>query len=253
MPASVTDIYRYPVKGLSGEKLMETRALPGQTITGDRMYALGRPGFAFDVENPVWMPKTNFLALVRDARLAELTTRYDDANATLSIQQDGEEVIVVDLSSANGRATLEAFFAAFLADEISGAPTLLKADGHSFSDLDARVISLINLESVRVVAEKTSAPTNPLRFRGNIYFDGVPAWAELDWVEREIKIGETRLEVIKRTRRCAATNVNPDTALRDMNIPATLHKNWGHADLGVYARVIGAGTLRTGDPLTLSN
>lgn len=253
MPAIVTEIYRYPVKGLSGEKLPETSVLPGQTIAGDRMFALGRPGLVFDVATPVWMPKTNFLALVRDAQLAELTTRYDDASAILSVSHDGNNVMAADLSSADGRAALEAFFGSFMADEITGAPTLLKADGHSFSDLDAKVISLINLESVRGLAEKTGAETNPLRFRGNVYFDGVPAWTELDWVKREITIGDTRLEVIKRTRRCAATNVNPDTALRDMNIPATLHKNWGHADLGIYARVINAGTLRTGDHLTLKD
>lgn len=253
MPATVTDIYRYPVKGLSGEKLTETELLPGQTITGDRMFALGRPGVSFNVENPVWMPKTNFLALVRDARLAELTTRYDDASATLSVRNDGDEVISADLSSPDGRAALESFFATFMADEISGTPTLLKAEGHSFSDLDAKVISLINLESVRGLAEKTGAETDPLRFRGNVYFEGLPAWAELDWVDRKITIGDTRLEIIKRTRRCAATNVNPSTAMRDMNIPATLHKNWGHADLGIYARVIHAGTLRPGDTLTLTN
>ena len=253
MPATVTDIYRYPVKGLSGEKLVETRLSPGQTITGDRIFALGRPGFSFNIENPVWMPKTNFLALVRDAQLAELTTRYDDASNTLTVRLDGNEVIAADLSSADGRAQLETFIERFMADEISGAPTLLKADGHSFSDLDDKVISLINLESVRELNKKTGADTNPLRFRGNVYFDGVPAWDELDWVDRELTIGETRLKVIKRTRRCAATKVNPDTAIRDKNIPATLQKNWGHADLGIYARVINAGTLRPGDSLKLSS
>jgi len=169
------------------------------------------------------------------------------------VRLDGNEVIAADLSSADGRAQLETFIERFMADEISGAPTLLKADGHSFSDLDDKVISLINLESVRELNKKTGADTNPLRFRGNVYFDGVPAWDELDWVDRELTIGETRLKVIKRTRRCAATNVNPDTAIRDMNIPATLQKNWGHADLGIYARVINAGTLRPGDALKLSS
>jgi MOSC domain-containing protein YiiM len=56
---------------------------------------------------------------------------------------------------------------------------------------------------------------------------------------------------VPRTRRCAATNVNPETAMRDMNIPATLQKTWGHADLGVYARVITGGTLRPGDEIQL--
>ena len=65
MPATVTDIYRYPVKGFSGERLPEADLQPGQTLRGDRMFALGRPGVVFDVKHPTWMPKTNFLALVR--------------------------------------------------------------------------------------------------------------------------------------------------------------------------------------------
>ncbi len=188
------------------------------------MYALGRPGLQFDTKNPVWMPKTNFLALVRDARLAELETRYDDATSVLTISRDTESQLSTDLSQPAGRAALKTFFGTFLSDDISGPPTLLKADGHSFSDLDDKVISLINLESVRAVAAETGRDIDPIRFRGNIWFDGAPAWAEHDWVGCRIKIGDIRLEVIKRTRRCGATNVNPDNALRDENIPATLQK-----------------------------
>ena len=251
MPMIVNGIYRYPVKGFSGEELPQADLQPGQTIAGDRMFALGRPGLAFDVTNPVWMPKTNFLALVRDARLAELRTRYDDSSGLLSVGSGDEELLTVDLSHAAGRAELEAFLADFLSDEISGSPTVLRADGHSFSDLDAKVVSLINMDTVRALDRHTGTNTHPLRFRANLYFDGAPAWSELDWVGREITIGTASLQVIKRTRRCAATNVNPETALRDMNIPAVLQRNWGHSDLGIYARVIDAGTIRAGDQLRL--
>ena len=110
MTPIVTDIYRYPVKGLSGESLPVAALHPGQTITGDRMYALGRPGLQFDTKNPVWMPKTNFLALVRDARLAELETRYDDAMSVLTISRDAESQLSADLSQPAGRAALETFF-----------------------------------------------------------------------------------------------------------------------------------------------
>ena len=64
-------------------------------------------------------------------------------------------------------------------------------------------------------------------------------------------IGEAVAEVIKRTQRCAATNVNPETASRDMNLPRALQKGWGHTDLGVYARVITPGEIRPGDIITL--
>jgi hypothetical protein len=90
-------------------------------------------------------------------------------------------------------------------------------------------------------------PVDPRRFRGNILFDGLPAWAEFGWIGREIRIGTARLKVFERIQRCAATNVNPDTAERDMNIPLTLRKGFGHLDLGVYAEVIADGEVKPGD------
>lgn len=251
MPASIAEIYSYPVKGLSGQKMAQTALESGHTIHGDRRFALGRPGFPFDTENPVWMPKTNFLALVRDERLAELDVVFDDQSMHLTLRHDGQTVLRADLSHGDGRDRVEAFFAEFLEDEISGRPTFLEAADHSFSDLDAKVISLINLESVRALAAETGQEVDHRRFRANVYFDGAPAWSEFEWIDRQIQIGSASAEVIKRTQRCAATNVNPDTARRDMNIPRALHTGWGHADLGVYAKVIAPGEIRPDDTLSL--
>lgn len=253
MTGTVTEIYRYPVKGLSGEKLPEMVLKTGQTVPGDRLYALGRPGFHFDTDNPVWMPKTNFLALVRDARLAELSTQYDDATSALRVGHHGKTVLTAILSEDAGRGALEEFFEGFMAVDVGGRPTLLRADGHSFSDLDAKVVSLINLDSVRDLEDRTGQSIDPARFRANLYFQGLPAWEELDWVDRELTVGTTLLRVEKRTQRCAATNVNPSTAQRDMNIPAVLRKNWGHTDLGIYARVVTDGMIRPGDNLILES
>lgn len=253
MTGTVTEIYRYPVKGLSGEALGELALKSGQTVPGDRLYALGRPGFYFDTDKPVWMPKTNFLALVRDARLAELTTQYDDATSVLTVARHGHTVLSAKLSEHRGREALEAFFEKFMAQDISGRPTLLHARGHSFSDLDAKVVSLINLDTVRDLEAQTGQTIDPIRFRANLYFEGLPAWRELDWTGQMLKAGTARLEIVKRTQRCAATNVNPATAQRDMNIPAALQKNRGHTDLGVYARVVTGGTIRPGDRLTLES
>lgn len=251
MPASIAEIYGYPVKGLSGQKLARARLETGQTIQGDRRFALGRPGFVLDTENPVWMPKTNFLALVRDERLAELDSSFDGDTATLTLRRDGRPLLRADLSSDGGRDRVERFFAEFLSDEINGRPTLLEAADHSFSDLDAKVISLINLESVRALEAETERNIDARRFRANVYFEGAPAWSEFEWLERTIRIGTANAVVVKRTRRCAATNVNPDTARRDMNIPKALNAGWGHADMGVYARVVEPGDIHPADALSL--
>jgi uncharacterized protein len=94
---------------------------------------------------------------------------------------------------------------------------------------------------------------NPLRFRANLYVTGWPAWHEFDLLDQTLAIGETRLKVVKRTVRCAATNVDPDTAARDLNIPHALMQRLGHADCGVYAEVIAGGEIATGDDVTVSS
>jgi len=249
MNASISEIRSYPVKGLSGQILAHATLEKGQTIAGDRRFALGRPGFSFDPDNPVWMPNTNFLALVRDEKLAELDAGFDAGTNTLTLRHDGRIALTANLSTPCGRSDLEAFFAGFLADEIDGPPTLLEAGEHSFSDLDAKVISLINLDSVAALGAEIGAHVDARRFRANVYFEGAPAWAEFDWLDRRVQVGGAVAEVIKCTRRCAATNVNPDTAARDMNLPRALQKGWGHTDLGVYARIVTPGEIRPGDPI----
>ena len=66
-------------------------------------------------------------------------------------------------------------------------------------------------------------------------------------VGQEIAIGDARLKVTKRIVRCAATNVDPDTGIRDLAIPATLMQTFDHADCGIYAQVIAGGEIAPGD------
>ena len=92
----------------------------------------------------------------------------------------------------------------------------------------------------------------PLRFRGNVYVEGLPAWSELDLVGKTLTIGNARLKVVKRIVRCAATNVDPSTGLRDLEIPPTLLRHLGHADCGIYAEVIDGGEIAPGDRIEIA-
>jgi len=90
---------------------------------------------------------------------------------------------------------------------------------------------------------------DPLRFRGNFYVRGWPAWREFDLMNETLQIGGARLKVVKRIVRCAATDVDPQTGIRDLTIPRTLMDNFGHADCGVYAEVIAPGKVEVGSPV----
>ncbi len=249
-PASLRAIYRYPVKGLSPQPMERTRLAVGQTIPADRLYAIENGPCGFDPAAPAYFPKQQFLMLMRNERLAALRTDYDEANHTLTIHWEGRQAARGDLRSKDGRLAIEAFFRRFMPKELRGPPKVLHGEDHSFSDVARKVVSIINLASVAAVEDAAGAPVNPLRFRGNLYITGWPAWREFDLLGADLTIGQTaRLKVVKRIQRCAATDVDPETGIRDLTVPRTLLQNFDHTDCGVYAEVIAAGDISVGDSI----
>jgi uncharacterized protein YcbX len=247
-PARIASLYRYPVKGLSPEPLPQVALGEGQTLPGDRRYAVENGPSGFDPADPKYLPKSYFLMLMRNERLARLQTHFDPSTGILTIQ-DGNEAVSGDLETAKGRATIERFFAANFAPELKGPPKVLAGRGHSFSDVASKVVSIINLGSVKAIEEIVGQPVHPLRFRANLYVSGWPAWHEFELLGQTLAIGEARLKVAKRIVRCAATNVDPETAVRDLEIPHTLMRRFGHADCGIYAEVVAGGTIHVGDTI----
>src|SRR3954468_12987985 len=247
--AKLQSIYRYPVKGLSPERLSKVRLEPGHTLPADRKYAIENGPSGFDPAAPTYFPKSRFLMLMRNERLATLDTRYDDATEVLTIRVEGRELARGDLSTPEGRLAIEAFFRRFMPKDLRGPPKVLQADDHSFSDVSAKVVSIINLASVAAVATMVGAPVHPLRFRANLYVEGWPAWSELDMVEQELAISDAELKVTKRIKRCAATNVDPRTGIRDLAIPDTLLRTFDHMDCGIYAQVTAGGEIGVGDTI----
>jgi uncharacterized protein YcbX len=250
-PAQVTSLYRYPVKGLSGEPLPRVALKVGETLPADRRYAIENGPSGFDPEAPAWLPKSHFLMLMRNERLAGLETRFEDRSNLLTIRKGGDVAAQGDLETPEGRLAIEQFFVANFASDLKGAPKILSSAGHSFSDVARKVVSIINLASARAIENMVGAPVHPLRFRANLYVTGWPAWHEFDLMDRTLAIGATRLKVVKRIVRCAAVNVDPDSAERDLEIPQALQRRLGHGDCGIYAEVIAGGTIAVGDAITV--
>jgi hypothetical protein len=245
----IARIYRYPVKGLSAELLDRVGLSIGQTVPFDRAFAIENGPSGFDPASPRHLPKTAFLMLMRNERLAELRTHFDEATQTLTIRREGAVVAAGRLDTVEGRRAVEAFFDEFSRDDLRGSARILDAPGHSFSDSSRKVVSLINLETVRAIGEMIGGDVDPLRFRGNLYIDGLPAWEEFAWVGKRVAAGGVAFAVVGRIDRCAATNVDPETGRRDLTIPRSLLETYGHADCGVYLEVVSIGELSVGDAI----
>ena len=248
MGIGIAQIYRYPVKGLSAEALDRVTLAPGRALPGDRRFALELADARIE-EPGQWRPRNSFLMLARNPRLAALTTAFDPGNKTLTVARDGQVVVRGKATEPAGRALLEEFFAAYMGDEARGRPRLVEASKQPFTDAPAPFLSIINLASLGELARRVGVPVEPARFRGNLYLDGAEPWAEFDWVGREIEAGTARLRVVERIERCAATNANPETGIRDRNLPRALADAFGHVDMGVYAEVVGGGRVAVGDPV----
>ncbi|MBM3552416.1 MAG: MOSC domain-containing protein [Alphaproteobacteria bacterium] len=248
----IAALYRYPVKGLSPERLDAADLHSDGYFPGDRMFALENGRSGFDPAAPAHQPKIKFLMLMRNGALAGLATRYDAATGVLTIVQDGREVTRGDLRSAGGRQAIEDFLTGFLGAEIRGPVRLLAAsEGFRFTDSKSGFVSLVNLASVAAIGEAQRAAVDPLRFRANLYLEDMAPWAEAALPGRTLMIGGVRLDILKMTDRCAATGVEPGTGRRDMDLVQTLRNSFGHIDCGVYARVAQGGRIAAGDAISV--
>jgi uncharacterized protein len=243
----ITSIYRYPVKGLTPERLDQVDVETGGTLPWDRAYAIENGPGKFDPDAPAFVPKIQFLMLMRNERLANLSTSFDGATQTLTISRDGRQVVRGALNTRTGCQMIEQFMAAYMKDELRGAPRVVSAPGHSFSDCGENLVHIVNLASLRELERVMGKPVDPLRFRANVYVDNWPAWAEFDMLEQPVTAGSATLRITRRTVRCDATNVDPSTGIRDSAIPRQLERHFGHSDFGVYAQVEAGGQLKTGD------
>src|ERR1700676_5762362 len=125
LPARTAGLYRYPVKGLSPEPLPSVALGAGETFPADRRYAVENGPSGFDPAAPEWLPKSYFLMLMRNERLAALQTHFEDRTNLLTIEEGGAAAACGDLETADGRAAIEQFFTAHFARHLERPPKVL--------------------------------------------------------------------------------------------------------------------------------
>lgn len=253
-------LYRYPVKGLPGQPMMRISLTAGRPIAHDRRFAVCNGDIEFEEGKPHWVRRGNFLQVASNANMVTVSAEHRPEEDFLRLECDGEEVFAGHLGSPDEARRLEAVLSALVpGDELRGATRLVEIppkpegeEGQAFADTPQPHISIINLGTVRAVAEIVGASLDERRFRGNIYIEA-PPWSEFEWIGRTLAIGDARLEVTSRIGRCAATNVNPVSGVRDQNLPQALRRSFGHADCGIYTIVTRDGEIEVGASLDLAS
>jgi uncharacterized protein YcbX len=246
-------LYRYPVKGLTAEALETAEVKAGGCIPWDRAFALAQGDSGFDPAAPTWLRKTLFMCQARNAKIARLAAAFEPRDGTLTIRAPDGSFVAENALSAGGRARITAFLTGYLGDEArstpEGSPAFHYVPGHAFSDNPDKLVSLINIGSLRDYEAKVGARRHRRRFRANVWFSGAAPWSERTWLGQHLQLGGAVLEVTKGITRCPATQVNPETAERDADPVAELRELYGHIELGILARVIEGGRFALGDSI----
>ena len=246
----IAGIFRHPVKGFTPEPLDHTELAAGAGFPNDRLFAVENGPSGFDPAAPGFIPKQKFAVLAAIADVAKARTRYDETTGVLTAAAPGLPPIAADLAAPDGRAGFAAWLTALLGNEIRGPLQVVQAPGHQFLDHPLGHVSLINLASLRDLAAKIGRPVDPRRFRANLYVEGWPAWVELSEGIDSFKLGSARATLFKPIVRCVATHVDPDTAVRDIEIVRALYDHYGHQHCGIYVHITEGGRVALDDAAT---
>lgn len=251
LDASLLSIVRFPVKGLTPQPLTEALLTPSQPIAGDRRFALAHGSSAFDVAAPAFQKKAHFLTWIRNPPLAALDCTFDPSGTKVSIAKDGRQLVQdADLTTPRGRQDIERVVLEHIgAEGTRGSVKVAEAPGAWFADVPEPYISIQNTATLAELGRKlgNTEPLDYRRLRANLVIGGFPAWAEMQWIGSELQIGDTVLAVEAVIGRCAATHVNPDSGVQDIDLVKTLNSTYGHNKCGVYARVVKGGRIKPGD------
>lgn len=243
MTGRLAHIWRHPIKA-HGVEALETIALTaGQTMPWDRAWAVAHE--LSQVDGSEWVPCGNFSRGAKAPSLMAISATLDEATNAITLTHPDLPPITIN-PDTDSDAFLNWVRPIMPADKTASA-RIVRAAARGMTDSDFPSISLNNLATNRVVGEKLGADLSPLRWRGNLWFDGLEPWEEFDWEGKRVRIGTAEIDIKERITRCMATTVNPKTGLRDAATLDTLQENWGHKQFGVYGVVLTSGQIAKGD------
>lgn len=229
----VRSLARYPVKSMQGEACASL-PLTLQGFEEDRRFAF------VQAESRSSFPWLTAREMPEFLHWRTWVEKPGTPDAAVTVAVPGSERLPV--ASNELRQNIEKRF---------GGPVFLLRDYRG--SFDVANVSLISDQTVRRIAEESQTEPNPRRFRPNVLVDleGGAAFDELKWVGHILRLGdEARVAVIKEDQRCVMITIDPTTSERAPQILKCVVQQHNQC-AGVYATVMTAGEVRTGDGVYL--
>jgi len=200
-------------------------------------------------------PKLVQISPAWDPDAQELALTFPDGTRVAAPVEHGDAVTTAfyDGRPVPGRI-VEGPFAAAITEHIGAPVDLVARDGDTVG-ADDFPVSLMSRASLAALGAALGDPgVDGRRFRMTITIDGVDAWAEHGWAERDVAVGDAVLRVAEPVPRCVVTTRDPDSGRRDAPVLKTLAGLRGKDDVtfGVWCDVVAPGRVRVGDATVLA-
>lgn len=255
MTARLAHIARHPIKSVGLEELESASLTAGEALPFDRHWAVLHAGSKVqrraDGTADAWGKKVNFLTGRAGAALMGVTARQTAPGRWAFAHPARPELEIAPDLAADQARLLDWLAPLWPADTPAPRAVVRAPQGQPLSDEPYACLSLIGTASLADLEARTGMALSRRRFRANLWVEGWEPFAEFALVGRRFRLGSAVLEVAERVGRCRATDVNPETGARDIDMLQRLQGLYGHTDLGVFCTVIEAGTIARGDRLEI--
>ena len=244
MSAIITSIHNCPVKSISFQNIEKCKINKNVGIEGDRVFAFSQnlnldQSTEFEKNPETRKGKWNKIVTLKNTPVFnKYNFLHEDNKLTLTL--NNKEIITVNVNETNERDNLEKKLIE-LEGSLKNDIRLMRNDEYPFYDTSIsnksmfrNSISLLNINSIKDFGNKIDQKIEKSIFRGNLYFDGIDAWEERNWIGKTIIINDVLFKVEKNIPRCVAINLKPETDDNSFNLLKTLKQTYDHYDMGVY-------------------
>lgn len=250
MTALLAHIFRHPVKSIGLEEIASASLAKGGALPFDREWAVlteaSKIGRTEEGLATAWGKKVNFVIGRSAPALMQVTAR-ETAPGRWRFDHPDVAPLEIDPAIAEDQALLIDWLRPLWPAEAPAPTAVVRAPGQPLCDEPYACLSLIGAASLADLEARSGMKLSPRRFRANLWAEGWAPFAEFELIGRRLRIGTAEFAVKERVGRCRATDVNPETGARDIDMLKTLEGLYGHTDLGVFLTVTEPGAIARGD------